>query len=117
MWPPHSGSRTRTLTNDTRLETLRRMAEDRPDDARLRFGLAVELLNRGETREGAGALKAYLDIAQDEGNGWGRLGAALADLGETEEAREAYRRGIEIANGRGHGGLVEELEEAMEDLS
>ena len=62
------------------------MAEDRPDDARLRFGLAVELLNRGETREGAGALKAY-------------------------------RRGIEIAEGRGHGGLVEELEEAMEDLS
>ena len=92
------------------------MAEDRPDDARLMFGLAVELLNRGETREGAGALKAYLEIAEDEGNGWGRLGAALADLGDTEEAREAYRKGIEIAEGRGHGGLAEELEEAMENL-
>lgn len=99
-----------------RLENLRRMAGDRPGDARLQFGLAVELLNRGETREGAEALRNYLGLAQDEGNGWGRLGGALADLGETEEAREAYARGIEIARGRGHSGLAEELGEALENL-
>jgi Flp pilus assembly protein TadD len=93
------------------------MAEDRPDDARLRFGLAVELLNRGDTREGADALRAYLELAEDEGNGWGRLGAALADLGEVEDARAAYAKGIEIANRRGHSGLAEELMEASEDLS
>jgi len=100
-----------------RLENLRRMAQDRPGDARLQFGLAVELLNRGETREGATALRDYLAQAEDEGNGWGRLGAALSDLGEMEEAREAYSRGIEIAEGRGHSGLAEELEEALEDLA
>jgi predicted Zn-dependent protease len=99
-----------------RLDALRRMADNRPDDPRLQFGLAVELLNRGETREGATALKKYLDLSEDEGNGWGRLGAALADLGELHEAREAYREGIRIAGVRGHSGLVEELEEAMEDL-
>ena len=99
-----------------RLEALRRMAKDRPGDARLQFGLAVEFLNRGETREGAEALRAYLDLAEDEGNGWGRLGAALADLGEVEEAREAYTRGIEIASGRGHSGLAAELAEARESL-
>jgi predicted Zn-dependent protease len=93
------------------------MAEDRPGDARLQFGLAVELLNRGETREGASALRGYLDLADDEGNGWGRLGAALADLGEVEEAREAYARGLEIATRRGHSGLAEEFQEALEDLS
>ncbi len=100
-----------------RLVTLRKMVENKPDDPRLRFGLAVELLNRGETREGADALRAYLDQAEDEGNGWGRLGAALADLGENEGAREAYSRGIEIAEGRGHSGLAEELQEALEDLT
>jgi Flp pilus assembly protein TadD len=92
------------------------MVENRPDDPRLHFGLAVELLNSGNTREGAVALRRYLDLSEDEGNGWGRLGAALADLGEVEKAREAYREGIRIARARGHGGLVEELEEAMEDL-
>jgi predicted Zn-dependent protease len=99
-----------------RLEALRRMVEDRPDDARLRFGLAVELLNRGETRDGADALRAYLELAEDEGNGWGRLGAALADLGEVDEARVAYAKGIEIANRRGHAGLADELMEASEGL-
>jgi len=103
------------LTPD-RLEALRRMAERSPDDPRLLFGLAVELLNRGETREGAQALEAYLERAEDEGNGWGRLGWALADLGEVERARWAFKRGIEIAQARGHGGLVEELEDAMEGL-
>jgi Flp pilus assembly protein TadD len=93
------------------------MAKDRPDDPRLQFGLAVELLNSGETREGAEALRAYLGLSEDEGNGWGRLGAALAELGEEEEAREAYSRGIEIANQRGHTGLADELQEALEDLS
>jgi len=102
--------------NEPRLETLRRMVRDRPQDPRLRFGLAVELLNRGETREGAEALKAYLAMAEDEGNAWGRLGSALAELGEVEEAKGAYARGIEIAHRRGHGALAGELEEALEDL-
>jgi Flp pilus assembly protein TadD len=92
------------------------MAQRSPDDPRPWFGLAVELLNQGETREGVQALEAYLDLAEDEGNGWGRLGWALADLGEVDRARMAFRRGIEIASARGHGGLVEELEEGLEDL-
>jgi Flp pilus assembly protein TadD len=92
------------------------MVRDRPDDPRLRFGLAVELLNRGETREGAEALKAYLALAEDEGNAWARLGAALVDLGDLEGASEAYRRGLEIAMRRGHEALTEEMREALEDL-
>jgi predicted Zn-dependent protease len=92
------------------------MAIARPHDARVRFGLAVELLNRGETREGADALRDYLSMTEDEGNGWGRLGGALAELEEWEEARAALRRGIEIARRRGHGSLVDELTEALEDL-
>lgn len=103
--------------SEERFRALQRMARERPEDSRLQFGLAVELLKRGETRAGADALRAYLAQAEDEGNGWGRLGAALADLGEVEEAREAYRRGLEIATRRGHEGLAEEFLEALEALS
>ena len=49
-----------------RLDVLRRMVENRPDDPRLHFGLAVELLNSGNTREGAAALRRYLDLSEDE---------------------------------------------------
>lgn len=102
--------------SDERLQTLRRMVRDRPEDSRLRFGLAVELLNRGETREGAEALRSYLEMTEDEGNGWARLGAALSELGETEGARDAYSRGLAAARERGHESMVEEMEEALEDL-
>ena len=103
--------------SEERLEALRRMLRDRPEDARFQFGLAVELLNQGRTREGAQALEDYLALAQDEGNAWGRLGAARADLGEVEEAREAYARGIAEATSRGHETLVEEFEEALRGLA
>jgi Flp pilus assembly protein TadD len=92
------------------------MAKEKPNDPRLQFGLAVELLNGGHTREGVEALRVYLNLVEDEGNGWGRLGAALAELGEVEEAREALVQGIAVATKRGHDGLTEELKEALENL-
>lgn len=103
--------------SDDRLQALERLVAARPSDPRLRFGLAVELLNRGRTRAGAEALEAYLSMAEDEGNAWSRLGAARAELGEVEEAREAYRRGLEAAERLGHDSMVEEMEEALENLS
>ena len=122
--PPHArGSSSVPLPqltdsmSEDRLDTLKRMAKERPDDSRLQFGLAVELLNRGETQAGVAPLRSYLANAEDDGNGWGRLGAALAELGEVGEAREAYEKGIDIAKGRGHFGLAEEFQEALEDLT
>lgn len=103
--------------SEQRLQALRRMVENRPEDPRLLFGLSVELLNQGNTREGAEVLRAYLKLAEDERNAWSRLGAALAELGEMAEARDAYSRGIAIATQRGHESMVEEMEEALEDLS
>ena len=103
--------------SEERLNTLKRMAQERPNDSRLQFGLAVELLNRGEIQDGVVFLRLYLAHAEDDGNGWGRLGAALTELGEVGEAREAYEKGIDIAKGRGHFGLAEEFQEALEDLT
>jgi len=76
----------------------------------------VELLNRGELQEGVEALRAYLAMAEDQGNGWARLGSALAELGQVEEAKAAFRLGIDIASRRGHEALAEEMLEALEDL-
>jgi len=90
------------------------MVGNRPDDPRLRFGLALEYLNAGRTEEGVRALRAYLEMADDEGNAWGRLGAALRDLGHDDEAREALRRGVEAARRHGHPTMAEELSATLE---
>lgn len=91
------------------------MLERRPEDPRLRFGLALELLGTGEIEEGVRLLRSYLEDADDEGNAWGRLGSALLELGRRDEAREAYRRGAEAARDHGHPTMAEEYEEILSD--
>ncbi len=97
-----------------RVAALERMLEKRPDDPRLRFGLALEYLNAGRTAEGVRELRAYLDTTDDEGNAWGRLGAELRRAGQDEEARDAYRRGIEAAYRHGHPTMAAEFEGILE---
>lgn len=98
-----------------RIDALLGMLEKRPDDARLRFGLALEYLNAGRAEEGAEQLRAYLERVDDEGNAWGRLGAALRDLGDDDGARDAYRTGIEAANRHGHPTMAEEFAAILDD--
>lgn len=93
------------------------MLERRPDDPRLRFGLAVELLNNGELEPAVGELRRYLDASDDEGNAWGRLAQALEELDRRDEAREAWARGIDAARRHGHPTMAEEFEESLDALS
>jgi len=99
-----------------RVDALRSMLAARPDDARLRFGLALEYLKEGALEAGVAELRAYLAGTEDQGNAWGRLGAALAELGRTGEAAEAYRTGIAAAERHGHPTMAEEFRLALEEL-
>ena len=96
------------------MAALQEMLERRPDDSRLRYGLAVEYLSAGRTEEGIRELRTYLEASDDEGNGWGRLGAALRETGREDEAREAYRTGIEAAERHQHPTMAEEFREVLE---
>jgi predicted Zn-dependent protease len=100
-----------------RLASLERMVGNRPDDSRLRFGLALEYLNAGRLEDGIRELRLYLDQADDEGNGWGRLGSALLEQGHDDEAREAYQTGIEAALRHGHPTMADEFRATLEDVS
>lgn len=98
-----------------RIESLQRMLEKHPDDARLRFGLALEYEKAERWADVVDQLRAYLGLTEDEGNAWGRLGAALRRLGRDDEAREAYRSGIEAATRHQHPTMAGEFEEILAD--
>lgn len=103
------------MTADARIEALRKMIETRPDDPRARFGLALELEKAGRWEEVVETLRDYLQRADDEGNAWGRLGAALRRLGREDEAREAYRLGVEAARRHGHPTMAGEFEDELDE--
>lgn len=99
-----------------RLEYFARLAAESPDVARVRFAHANELLHAGRREEAVAELRAYLDLSEDEGNAWGRLGEALAELGRPDEAADAYLRGIEQALKFGHTGMAADFEAAVQAL-
>lgn len=103
------------MTEDARIEALRKMAAARPDDPRPRFGLALEMEKAGRWDDAAAELRAYLSLTDDEGNAYGRLGKALRQLGSDDEAKEAYRQGIDAANRHGHPTMAMEFEEVLDD--
>lgn len=102
--------------SEQRIDALRRMVEKRPDDVRARFGLAAEYERLGRWEDVVRELEAYLALAQDEGNAWGRLGRALRELGRDEQARAAYAKGIDAANRHGHPSMAAEFEETLDDM-
>jgi Flp pilus assembly protein TadD len=100
--------------SEERIQALRKMAEARPDDPRPRFGLALEYEKAGRWDDAVHTLRDYLERADDEGNAWGRLGAALRRLGRDDEARQAYRTGIEAATRHGHPTMAGEFEDVLD---
>lgn len=99
-----------------RIEALRKMLERNPNDARALFGLAVEHEKRSDWAEVAATLQRYLEVSEDQGNAWGRLGHALRQLGRADDARAAYRRGVEEAYRHGHPSMAAEFEETVAEM-
>lgn len=97
-----------------RVEALERMLQSRPDDPRLRFGLALEYEKAGRAPDAVRELAAYLAMADDEGNAWGRLGALLRGMRRNAEAQDAYSRGIEAASRHGHPTMAEDFRAILE---
>lgn len=100
----------------SRIDSLRKMADESPDDPRPRFGLALEYEKAGRWDAVVKELRAYLRLTSDQGNAWGRLGHALRELGRDDEAREAYEKGIEAAFRHGHPSMAMEFEEIVNEM-
>jgi Flp pilus assembly protein TadD len=104
------------MSDNPRIVALQKMTERNPNDTRALFGLANEFEKDGNWTSVVEQLSRYLQLAEDEGNAWGRLGHALRETGRVDEAREAYRKGIEVANAHGHPSMAADFEEILGEL-
>jgi Flp pilus assembly protein TadD len=99
-----------------RLDYFARLVAEDPTVARARFGYANELLRAERWEEAVTELRAYLELAEDEGNAWGRLAEALTRLGRADEAADAYLTGIDQSLKHGHTGMADDFQAALEAL-
>ena len=98
------------------IEYFGQLAAAEPGEPRARFGYAHALLKAGRYEEAVEEFRAYLSLAEDEGNAHGRLAEALAALVRTDEAADAYLAGIDQALKFGHTGMADDFQAAIEEL-
>lgn len=99
-----------------RLDAFAALVASDPTVARARFAYAVELQRAERWHEAAAQYRAYLDLQEDEGNAWSRLGECLAALGHTDEAADAYLAGIDQSLKHGHTGMADEIQAQLDAL-
>lgn len=99
-----------------RLDYFARLVDEAPHVARARFGYANELIHAERWDDAVAQLRAYLELAEDEGNAWGKLAEALTRLGRVDEAADAYLAGIDQSIKHGHTGMAEDFQAALEAL-
>lgn len=85
------------------------LAED-PSDAFLRYGLAIQCLRDGDTREGRERLIALIqDDPDDQIAAYQQLGQSYMETGEIGLARTAFETGIAKARKIGDRHAAEEM--------
>lgn len=92
------------------------LAED-PADPFLRYGLALQCLREGDTREGRERLLALIaDHPDDQVAAYQQLGQSYLETGEVEPARTTLRQGIAKAQARGDSHAAAEMEGLLAQL-
>jgi Flp pilus assembly protein TadD len=100
----------------TRLELLHSMVEQKPQDAFVRYALAMEYVNSGDL---AGAVTQFTELLKHNPTyaaGYFQGGQALANLGRTDEARDLFKRGIDVTTASGDEHTRSELMGALQML-
>ncbi|MEM9455884.1 MAG: tetratricopeptide repeat protein [Myxococcota bacterium] len=101
-----------------RLPMLRQMAQARPDDPFVRYGLAMELRKRGEP-EVAEAIEVFESLLADHPSyvpSYLMFGTLLVERGERERAAAVLTRGIEAARAAADEHALSELTAARAEL-
>ncbi len=89
------------MSNPSRLEALKAMAEKKPGDAMVHYGLGTEYRKAGDNAAAVDAFRAVVSANPDYTAAYQELGSALLELGDTAGAADVFERGIAVADRMG----------------
>ena len=101
----------------TRLEILKTMVEQKPEDAFGRYGLAMEYVRAGDLETAVAEFENLLKFNPTYSAGYFHAGQTLEKLARIEDARQMYRRGIEVTSANGDAHTQSELIAALRMLA
>ena len=107
---------TSTSMAENRLEALRTMVAERPDDSFLRYGLAIEYRNAGDNETALSQFRRLITANPDYVAAYYQGGQTLERMGRNDDARERYRAGIVAAERKGDRKTRDEMQAALDLL-
>jgi len=99
-----------------RLEILKTMLAQNPQDSFARYGLAMEYSKRGELETAVREFQTLLEHNPDYAAAYFHAGQALEKLGRFADARGFYEKGIEVTARSGDKHTQSELQAALDML-
>ncbi len=102
---------------NSRLEILKTMVEQKPEDAFGRYGLAMEYVRGGELESAVVEFEKLLEFNPGYAAGYFHGGQTMEKLGRIEDARALYRRGIDVTIASGDAHTKSELIAALQMLA
>jgi thioredoxin-like negative regulator of GroEL len=104
------------MVDKTRKEQLEEMLADEPNDAFLRYGLAMEFVSEGNVEEALRRLHTMCADKLDYVPAYQQAGQLLMRLDRLDEARAVFKQGIALAQRVGNAHAAGEMEGFLETL-
>jgi Tfp pilus assembly protein PilF len=102
---------------EARRKQIEAMLADDPNDAFLRYGLAMEYVSEGDHETALRCFQDLLKAAPDYVPAYLQAGQALQRLDREEETRAMYRAGIAMAKKEGNAHAADEMERFLDAIS
>jgi len=99
-----------------RIDILKNMVAQKPDDSFARYGLAMEYANSGSLEDAVKEYEVLLSADPDYAAAYYHGGQALEKMGRIDDARKMYRRGLEATKRIGNAHTYSELQAALDIL-
>jgi tetratricopeptide (TPR) repeat protein len=99
-----------------RVEALKSMLAEDPNNSFARYGLAIEHMKAGSLETAVAEFRALLDVDPNYAAAYFHGGQTLEKMGLIEEAKGMYERGIETTTRTGDSHTRSELQAALDLL-
>jgi tetratricopeptide (TPR) repeat protein len=100
----------------SRIEVIKKIVAQQPNDPFPRYGLAMEYKNAGQAEEAHAAFAELEERWPEYVASYLMHGNLLASMHKLGDARGVYERGIAAARKKGDGHSLGELESALQNL-